>query len=269
MKTERSLIILFILLAVFAWSSLFIVRSPVSCHTTENNKSGNTSSNNYLSLLNNPVGPAVNNIFASPGQNTTLSIETEEANSWESQFYDIQLKGTAGSEIAVIQDRDGTNERIVHINDLIGQAKIISIQRNILEISGPLGKETLILPSGSTKSNSDSNLNNKQDRLQIINRQQITDMLSQVDRLSEEITIQPVRHADGTSAGFKISSIKPMGTLAKMGLRRNDTLTLVNRQQIVSIEDIYRVLESATHKSKLSLTILRDNQKMELNYVLR
>ncbi len=102
-----------------------------------------------------------------------------------------------------------------------------------------------------------------------IDRKVLQKMLSQVDKLSEEITLQPVRLADGSPGGFRVTSLKPQGLMAKIKLRRNDVLEAVNRHRIVSVEDVYRVLESAAHQSTLSLRIIRNNQKLEMDYVLR
>lgn len=91
----------------------------------------------------------------------------------------------------------------------------------------------------------------------------------QVDRFSSEITLQPVRDADGAPAGFRVASLKPRGTLARMGLRRHDILVSVNHQHIVSLEDVFRVLEGAVHENTLTLSILRNHAEMELSYVIR
>ncbi|MCD4655095.1 PDZ domain-containing protein [bacterium] len=265
--------IIFFLLAVTAWSSLILVQ-PVGLDPSIDNLQ--TLINHDLtdfSILTLPVNSIANLILSTSGNNHHIPKTSAPKNLWESRLYGILLKGTAGSEIAVIQDLDGTNERIVHTGDRIGEARIVSIQRNRLELDGPLGKDTLELSSrnksGKIQSQSTTMSADTRSKIQVIDRKLIQDMLGQVDKFSKEITLQPVRHADGTPGGFRVSALKPLGTPAKMGLRRNDILTAVNRHQIISIEDVYRVLESAAHKSTLSLSILRNNQKMELNYVLR
>lgn len=204
----------------------------------------------------------------------------------ESARYGIALKGTAGSEMAVIMDLADSTERVVRQGDAVGTGRITAIGRNTIEIDGPAGHDLLRLPAldrtdppappdpspgvaaAPFKSTAGSAANSTGD-LQIIDRNDLRDLVTRVEALGEEIALQPVRGADGAPAGFRITALKPRGLLARMGLRRDDTLLTVNREPIRTLEDAYRVLGSTFHQNTLELTIRRNQQNMEFSYVIR
>lgn len=273
MKGERRLIIFLSCLICLAVVGLFICPSWSTNLAVTSQKTQQILTDISLADFSVPLKPSSYRIFSISTDGESQLPEESISLPWESHVYGIRLKGTVGSNMAVIQNRDGSNERVIHIGESMGKATVTKIARNLLELAGPLGTETLRLPV--EKSTQTSNLTfdaispATDGHPPVVQRQKLQKILTQLDRLSEEITLQPVRSADGTPGGFRITALKPRGLLAQMGFRRHDILTTVNTQRIVSVEDVYRVLESATHQNSLTINILRNNQKMELNYVLQ
>ena len=287
MKRDRWLAIIFLALAVGTWVAFFTVNSapadPLDATEIIHYSEQDTSRSSFSEQL-----PAsVNQLFAIPETPADAARSVLRTSPSESALYGIALKGTAGSEMAVIMDLADSTERVVRQGDAVGSGRISAIGRNTIEIDGPAGHDLLRLPapdragppdpdpsSGvaaapfrSTAGRSDNN--NTTGDLQIIDRNDLRDLVTRVEALGEEMALQPVRGADGTPAGFRITALKPRGLLARMGLRRDDTLLTVNREPIRTLEDAYRVLGSTFHQNTLELTIRRSQQNMEFTYVIR
>ncbi len=297
MKRDRWIALTFLMLSGGALLMIFIINSSSGMPEEKNSKILYSESDPLDLSWSEPIPEPVNQLFAKPSNPVVDVPVPADTASWESRFYGVALKGTAGSEMAVIRGLDDGVERIVKPGDTVGNGRVAAIGRNFLELDGPSGREMLRLPTGdragskpgdasrstggSSRSNSDGDYVAAGDRatgkavmpgsgdLQIVERQLLRDLVTQVDALSREITLAPVRHADGTPAGFRITAIRPRGLLARMGLRRGDTLLAVNAQKIQTLEDAYRTLESTFHQNTLALTILRNQQNMELTYVIR
>lgn len=224
-----------------------------------------------------PLPDAVNRLFANPGAGPETDTPESERVPWESRLYRVVLKGTAGTALAVVQEMDGGPEIIVRPGDTAGHARVARIERNLLELDGPLGRDILRLPAGDhgviqrgNPSDPIAHRSGSRDSpLHVIDRQKLRDLTTRVDALSSEITLQPVRDAEGSPAGFRIAFLNPGGVFEQMGLQPGDTVTAVNCHPILTIEDAYRVLESTPHQNMLTLSVLRDRQNMEIHYVIR
>jgi len=280
MRFERRLTIILLLLSAGLLCAMFfagtIVANPLSnLHQNQTIRPDDT-----FADFNGPVTTAADRLFAPP-RSDAQPLPQQEHPPWESLRYGLLLKGTAGTDMAVIQDTDTRRERVVRPGESYGNARIESIHRNRVVLDGPLGREVLERPASapspqnSTDRPAETGPEQRggnamgQNTPRIIERRQLRALIGQVETLGREITLQPVRRADGTPAGFRVTATKPRGILAGMGVRRRDILTAVNQREIVTLEDVYRVLESAVHQNTLTLSILRNDAEMELNYVVR
>jgi type II secretory pathway component PulC len=223
-----------------------------------------------------PLPDAVNRLFANPGAGLETDTPESERVPWESRLYRVVLKGTAGTALAVVQEMDGGPEIIVRPGDTAGSARVVRIERNLLELDGPLGRDILRLPTGDRDAVQRGipdpaayRTGSPEGSLHVIDREKLRDLTTRVDALSSEITLQPVRDAEGSPAGFRIAFLNPGGVFEQMGLQPGDTVTAVNGHPILTIEDAYRVLESTPHQNMLTLSVLRDRQNMEIHYVIR
>jgi hypothetical protein len=243
---------------------------PVSVHFT-----------NYKDFPVNPVlleplSDAVNPLFAKLRSDRADSEPDQDILPWQSRFYGVSLRGTAGTAMAVLFEHKTRAEHVVRAGDTVGQAEVREIDRNYVMLDGPAGAEILRLPADTRQpvaqqpnarfSDSESHPGGD---LRVIERDKLRNLVTRVDQLANEIAFQPVRDAEGLPAGFRVSMLKPGGLLAQMGLRRGDTLMTINHQRILTVEDAFRILESSHHQNTLALSILRNQQTMEFHYVIR
>ncbi|HPQ41553.1 MAG TPA: PDZ domain-containing protein [bacterium] len=280
MRAEQVLTIIVLLVSAGIASAVFFVGTIDANPLSDRNQTQTIDPNTSFADFYSPVDSAADRLFEPPRREASDAPPAPHP-PWESPRYGIILKGTAGSEMAVILNAGTGAETVVRPGDTIGNVRIVSIRRNRLELDGPLGSDILerpsepstLEPAGSGSITGVDSISpgvpESSAAIRVIERSELQTMVGQVDRLGSEISLQPVRDAVGRSAGFRVTALKPRGTLARMGLRRHDILVSVNHQQIVSLEDVFRVLESAAHETTLTLSILRNKTEMELNYVIR
>ncbi len=201
------------------------------------------------------------------GANHTIaSLTPQSRNRWVSQWYGMELKGTVAGELAVVQDLTSDQERVLHMGERLGDATITSIHRNRIVLEGSAGREELILPSDARTFDTSSESSGD---LRVIPRKDLQKLTERLDRLAEEITLQPMQDADGDLLGYQITMLRPQGLLARMGLRKNDILRNVNSQNLSTMEDVYRVLEEAIHDTEIRLSISRNSHDMQLAYQIQ
>ncbi len=212
-----------------------------------------------------PESPALTRLFALPDRPPNTG-DAGSGKSWISRRYHLELKGTVAGEMAVVTDLETRREHIVSMGESMDGYRVEEIGRNRLVISGTEGRETLILPSESDPASSAAE---DPDAVRVIERKTLSELLGSVDKLAAEISLKPVREAEGGLAGYRITALKPRGTLAGMGLRKNDLLKTINGQQIRTPEDVYRVLESTVHDNNLTVTIRRSSSDLQYHYQIR
>lgn len=277
MKRERRLAIIIFILSLLIGINLFCRIISPSTTSSQFNKPAENKDVFDTETAIIPLANAADQLFAIPKISDETETETSEKAPWESRLYRLVLKGTAGTALAVVQDIDGGAEIIVRPGDTIGHARVVRIERNLLELDGASGRDILKLPAGDHGSTQPASRHMKASprfgsmdgELFVIEREKLRDLTTRVDALSNDISLLPVRDADGESAGFRIASLNPDGLFEQMGLFVGDIVTSVNGQTILTVEDAYRVLGSAPHQNTLSLSILRERQPMEIDYVIR
>ncbi len=191
---------------------------------------------------------------------TPVTINQEPSS--VSRHFGVELKGTVAGEIAIVVDLETSKEVILHPGDPAGPGRVERISRSELVLIDGTVRETLTLgapgaPPESTPSRSARNL---------IERSRLTEILSRVDRLGQEIAFAPVRDAHGESAGYRITSMKPRGFFPSLGLEVNDMITTINGQAIRTVEDLYRVLGEASHATRLTVNLRRNQRDVQMQY---
>ncbi len=223
-----------------------------------------------------PLSNAVNPLFVEIRSDLADTAPDQDIPPWQSRFYGVSLRGTAGSAMAVLFEHETRTEHVVRVGDTVGQAEVREIDRNYVMLDGPAGAEILRLPADTRQpapQQTNATIGDSESQpggdLRVIERDKLRNLVTRVDQLASEIAFQPVRDADGLPAGFRVSMLKPGGLLAQMGLRRGDTLMTINHQRILTVEDAFRILESSHHQNTLALSVLRNQQTMEFHYVIR
>jgi type II secretion system protein C len=210
--------------------------------------------------------PGISKIFALSDEQRPDDQDAETTESWISKTYGVELKGTVAGEMAVFRALSSSDEILVHVDDSIGSGTVTSVTRNQVVIDGPKGRDTLSLPATNP---AQTDQKNQAPRTGIIERKDISSVLSNINRLAEEITLNPLRGADGVLAGYRVSALKPDGLIARMGIRNRDILLSVNSRKIQTPEELYRTFEEACHENRLTLSVKRQNREVELVYQIR
>ncbi len=206
--------------------------------------------------------PDISLLFARlDGKTADAQPVVSERKPWESLVYGLELRGTVSGTVAVVRIKDTGTEQLLHPGDVINGGKVGEISRNRLVITGVKGEETLVLPSERP-----GKCTPRKTPPGKVSREQLAMLLQNLDRLAEEISIEPVRKAEGGPAGYKIVSLKPRGILAGMGLRKNDFILEINHHVIRSPQDVYETFEQAQHANQLNIKLRRNQHNVELVY---
>lgn len=191
-----------------------------------------------------------------------------DTRSWISTRFGLELKGTAGDQMAIVRDLASNQEKLLKKGDSYKNATVTSIERNRLVLESAGIREELILPADSSIMETHPAVSITTPAPTTLHRKELAAILRDVAQLSEEISLQPVRGADGGTSGYKVTSLKPQGFLAKIGLRKTDLITAINSQKILSPEDVYRVLEEASHQDRLTLNLRRNQSDVQMEFTL-
>ncbi|MBN1356976.1 hypothetical protein JXA40_12010 [bacterium] len=213
-----------------------------------------------------PAGiPDFKSIFCPDKPPVSTDAGTMSPQSWISRKYGVELKGTVAGEMAVFRILESGREILLRPGDPLDNGTVSEISRNQVIIDGPEGRETLRLPSRSEIQPVDATSAGSH----VLNRGELTSILTDIKRFAEEIAIQTVRGADGGLSGFRIAALKPGGLPERMGLKPGDVMVSVNSRTVQTPEDIYRVFEEAVHQNRLTLMIRRGNREVELGYAIQ
>jgi general secretion pathway protein C len=94
--------------------------------------------------------------------------------------------------------------------------------------------------------------------------QSMTDMAS----LMTQVQIQP-HMENGVPAGLALSSIKPNSIFRRMGLRNGDIISGVDGNEISSVDDALKLVESLKSSTNLSVQLKRRGQEKNIEYSIR
>ncbi len=204
-------------------------------------------------------------LFGSTTRPETSPVSENREPSSISRHFGVELKGTVAGEIAIVVDLSSSKEVILHPGDPVGPGKVERISRSELVLFDGTNREMLTLgaPGDSPESSPSRSAKN------LIERTRLTDILSRVDRLGQEISFAPVRDAHGEPAGYRITSMKPRGFFPSLGFELNDMITTINGQAIRTIEDLHRVLGEASHATRLTVSLRRNQHDVQMQYEIR
>jgi len=213
-----------------------------------------------------PSLSGISNVFSLPEIEHEAAQDLETGETWISRAYGIALKGTVSEELAIVEMLDSGKERLLHPDDQINGGTVSGIKRNHLEISGVKGDVILTLPLKRTGENKTTH---SSARVKTLNRAELSGIMQRIDKLSQEISLTPLRGADGGLFGYKITALKPGGLIGRMGMRKNDILISVNDVAVRTPEDVYRTFGEAYHANRLTLQLRRNQRDMEFVYQIR
>ena len=126
------------------------------------------------------------------------------------------------------------------------QIENVSIER--VQTSSTLAKEIITKDDGAE-----------------ISREYLNSYIEDIDKIWQNIAIDEIKNGDNIE-GFKVTKINKESAFQKLGLKEGDILKAVNNKQLTSYAEAFDVYTNIKDTQYLSIEILRNNEKMELNY---
>lgn len=98
-----------------------------------------------------------------------------------------------------------------------------------------------------------------------INREYLNSYIQNVDKIWNNIAIKELKVADKIE-GFQILKITKESAFEKLGLKEGDIIKAINNKQLKSYLDAFNIYNNINNTQYLNIEVLRNNEKMELNY---
>jgi len=101
--------------------------------------------------------------------------------------------------------------------------------------------------------------------IKIIDRSLLEHYANNMDDIYKNIGITEIKKGKKLD-GFKINFIRKGSPFAKLGIKRNDTIKSINGQVLKSYNAAFSVYKDIKNAENLSVTVIRNNEEMELEY---
>jgi general secretion pathway protein C len=241
--------------------------------------------------------------FKTIWERNLFSVKVDEASKLEPQkllskidalsvaSLNCTLMGTVlnedGQSWAIIQDNQTSQQDRYSVGSTVSGAKVVMILRNkvVLNIDGR--DELLVMgmekirdsEPGAEKAGAASTpaklparplrgVLRGQGLNYNISRDLIHQSINNMAQLMSEVRMTPYLK-DGNPEGFRLTQIKNEGLFRSMGLQNGDILTTINGQSILTAEDIMKAYSAIKDGNSFTVSIMRNNRPMTLNYRVR
>ena len=215
--------------------------------------------------------------------NATAQSRDVDVESLELTKLNLKLWGTvSGSsegDYAVIEDVKARQQNLYRIGDAIQTATVKQIFREkvVLTVNGKdevlqmqeLKSGKAVVRAGGLPRGEDAETRPAVRAQRIsLRRSYIEQAMTDVASLMTQVQIKP-HMEDGVPAGLSLSSIKPNSIFRRMGLRNGDVITGVDGNDIASVDDALRLVDSLKTSSNLSVTLKRRGRQKNIEYRIR
>ena len=102
----------------------------------------------------------------------------------------------------------------------------------------------------------------------IIDKRMLSKTLEDMSKVLTDGRLLPYKEGDKI-IGFRVSEIKPEGVFSLIGLQNGDILLKVNNYEIDSPEKGVQLLTGLKGESNIALDIIRNGQRVNMNYQIR
>jgi len=179
-----------------------------------------------------------------------------------------------GNSWAVIRDNQSKREEKVSVGSMFSDAKVVLILRNKVVLNFN-GKDELLV-MGIEKIRAERLAEEKAGKEQApgegstykISRDFVRDSMNDLAKIMSTVRVRPYVK-DGKPQGFQISRLKGGSLVKTMGFQDGDIIRSINGQDIRSPEDAMKLYNTLKDSSFFTITLLRKNQPMTLNYKVR
>ncbi|UCH44701.1 MAG: hypothetical protein JSV11_10445 [Nitrospiraceae bacterium] len=288
--TKFRIFINYFLIAAIVVSSLLVVRTLISHTLTKKStppapihtaNSGVTKKklNDYAPILEkNPFGPplqlqpivAAGVPETAPGSLSDLVLLGTVVGPEKLSYAILEDRSKSPSE----QDVFAYGEMVFHFGKLAAvRSSSVEIEQNAVTYTLEIDYEQSAMPSrprtsGQTKSPEPSFVKKLSDRKYEVNRKSVLQSLEQPEHILTDARLLP-NIKDGKQEGFVILEVQPGGLYDNLGLKNNDVLLRVNGLAISNPEVAIQAMTALKGMNAIKLDIMRNSEKMSLNYRLR
>jgi general secretion pathway protein C len=184
----------------------------------------------------------------------------------------FDLKGTvaggASFGFIVIEERGKNKQRLYHLGDMIGSARLIKITRNTAIIKSADREITLKIketPEGSLLSRQQGPQADMPSSGMALSRGEVNEKLRDLKTIMTQAAVRPYFEA-GAQEGFIISDIKPDSLYQKLGLQNGDIIIDVNSKRMQSADDILQLVNIMQSGGNIALSLKRNGKAETINY---
>lgn len=184
----------------------------------------------------------------------------------------FDLKGTVagGSSFGfiVIEEKGKNKQRLYHLGDMIGSARLIKITRNTAIIKSADREITLRIketPEGSLLSRPQGQQATTPSSGMVLSKTEVNEKLRDLKTIMTQAAVRPYFEA-GTQEGFIISEIKPDSLYQKLGLHNGDIIIDVNGKHMQSADDILQMVNIMQSGGSIALSLKRNGKAETINY---
>jgi general secretion pathway protein C len=187
----------------------------------------------------------------------------------------VRLVGTIVGEsedsLAVIEDMGTKEQRLYHIEDIIGgDAKLIEVTRNEVTFLRGAIRETLTVqeenatgqptspqaampvPAMSPRpTGSQSNW--------VLDKQEVTAALENLPQLLTKARVVPNLSPEGKNDGFRVVSISPASFYERIGLRNGDVIQRINGVEVKDPQTFMQVFNQLKDESNITMDLMRNS----------
>ncbi|MGD0021082.1 MAG: type II secretion system protein N [Smithellaceae bacterium] len=184
----------------------------------------------------------------------------------------FDLKGTiAGGDsfgFIVIEERGKNKQRLYHLGDMIGSARLIKITRNTAIIKSE-GREIILkikeTPEGALLSRLQTPPASIPSSGMVLSKGEVNEKLRDLKTIMTQAIVRPY-FEDGVQEGFIVSDIKPNSLYQKLGLHNGDIIIDVNGKPVQTADDILQMVNIMQTGGSLDVSLKRNGEFETINY---
>ncbi len=189
---------------------------------------------------------------------------------------DLKLKGTLFTNslqpLAVIENTRSGQIMMYEIGEDIEGLRIIDISRGEITLKAKSGNHKLSFPQGAIlqpltdSSSKDKWFNIVKDGDTIVtDKATVKGAIYRVASIMKNVKIKPA-FVDGKKSGVMVTSLKEIGPLAEIGVKKGDIIQTVNGLKLNSPYQIFSAYRKLRNGEEFKVDIIRDNRPLVLTY---
>ncbi|MBI3812425.1 MAG: PDZ domain-containing protein [Nitrospirae bacterium] len=189
------------------------------------------------------------------------------------------IVGDSDESMAVIEDIGTKEQRLYHIEDIIGtDARLVEVARNEVTFLRGTIRETLTVqeegapgqpaPQVTTPASTAAPRPSGQNSW-VLDKQEVTAALENLPQLLTKARVVPNLSPDGKNDGFRVVSISPASFYERIGLRSGDVIQRINGVEVKDPQTFMQVFNQLKDESNITMDLVRNNQKESFSYEIR